>query len=121
MRQLYGADEVTFSEASVLARLHKQGPATPGALALDERVRPQAMGATLLALEQRSLIARSPDPADGRRVRISLTEAGRSVIVDKSRAMHRRLARMLAEEFTEPEQRQLIDVVPLLSRLAERF
>jgi DNA-binding MarR family transcriptional regulator len=121
MRQLYGADEVTFSEASVLARLHKQGPATPGALALDERVRPQAMGATLLALEQRGLIARSPDPADGRRVRISLTEAGRSVIVDKSRAMHRRLARVLAEEFTEPEQRQLIDVVPLLSRLAERF
>lgn len=121
MRQLYGADEVTFSEASVLARLHKQGPATPGALAVEERVRPQAMGATLLALEQRGLITRSPDLADGRRVQISLTAAGRSVIEDKSRAMHRRLAQLLAEELTVAEQRQLIDVVPLLTRLAERF
>jgi DNA-binding MarR family transcriptional regulator len=54
-------------------------------------------------------------------VQISLTAAGRSVIEDKSRAMHRRLAQLLAEELTVAEQRQLIDVVPLLTRLAERF
>lgn len=51
---------MTLSELSVLSRLDREGPATPGALATLERVKPQAMGATLTALEQRRLVSMIP-------------------------------------------------------------
>lgn len=119
LRQLYGSGEATFSEISVLARLDRQGHGSPGALAVDESVRPQALGATLGALEQRGLIARSPDPTDGRRMFISLTDAGRQALGDQGRAVTQHLARALAEGFSRAEQRQLIATVPLLARIAE--
>lgn len=46
---------------------------TLGALADEERVRPQAMGATLAALEQRQLVERRAHPDDGRCVVMSVT------------------------------------------------
>lgn len=103
----------------MLSRLDRGGPATPGALAVDERVRAQAMASTLAALEQRGLVSRRPDPDDGRRVFISLTPSGRQVLLDRRRETTRRMARALAEGFTPAERRRLIAAVPLLERLAE--
>ena len=119
LRQLYGSGEATFSEISVLARLDRQGHASPGALAAAESVRPQAMGATLGDLEQRGLIARSPDPSDGRRMFIALTDAGGQVLEDQGRAVTECLARALADGLSPAEQRQLMATVPLLARIAE--
>jgi DNA-binding MarR family transcriptional regulator len=118
MKQLYEAGEVTFSETSVLSRLDRGGPATPGALAAAEHVRPQAIVTIVNALELRGLVARSPDPADGRKVLIALTDAGRQAFADKGRAVSQRMAQALAEGFSPAEQRQLREVLPLLERLA---
>ena len=74
LRQVRPDDELTLPESSALARLDRTGPATPGALAKVEQISPQSMGATLGALEARGLIERHPDPADGRRVVLSVTE-----------------------------------------------
>jgi DNA-binding MarR family transcriptional regulator len=119
LRQAHAIGEVTLSEASVLSRLDRGGPATPGALAVDERVRAQAMASTLAALVQRGLVSRRPDPNDGRRAFISLTPSGRQVLLDRRRETTRRMARALAEGFTPTERRRLIAAVPLLERLAE--
>src|SRR5215813_2962016 len=62
LRQLYTAEDLTFSETSVLSRLDREGATTPTALAAAEHVRPQAMGATLSALQQRGLVRRRDDP-----------------------------------------------------------
>jgi DNA-binding MarR family transcriptional regulator len=121
MKQLYEAGEVTFSETSVLSRLDRAGPATPGTLAAAEHVRPQAIVAIVNALELRGLVARSPDPTDGRKVLISLTEAGRQALADKSRALTLRMAQALTEGFSPAEQRQLRDALPLLDRLAGKL
>jgi DNA-binding MarR family transcriptional regulator len=118
MKQCYEEGEVTFSETSVLSRLDRAGPATPGALAAAEHVRPQAIVAIANALALRGLVARGPDPTDGRKVLISLTEAGRRAIADKGRAFTQRMAQALAEGFSPAEQRQLREVLPLLERLA---
>jgi len=56
------------------------GPTTATALAKQEQISPQSMGETLAILEQRGLIARVPDPDDGRRVILSLTDAGRAAV-----------------------------------------
>ena len=60
----------------MLTRLHKEGPSSASVLACAEAVSHQAIGAILAVLETRGFIQRSPDPTDGRRQLISLTDAG---------------------------------------------
>lgn len=120
LRQAHEVGELTLSEISVLSRLEREGPAAPGALAQSERVRPQAMAATLGTLEKRGMVRRTPDAADGRRAVMTLTGPGRAVIQDRRTASILRMAHAL-DEFTMAERRKLLAVVPLLDRLAERL
>jgi DNA-binding MarR family transcriptional regulator len=119
LRQVRPDDELTLPESSALARLDRTGPATPGALAKVEQISPQSMGATLAALEARGLIERRPDPADGRRVVLSVTEAGLELLRNKRGARTEQLARALSAGFTAAELRQLAVAAPLLERLAQ--
>ena len=73
LRQIRPDDELSLPETSALARLDRSGPATSSALAKEEQISAQSMGATLAALEARGLVARRPDPDDGRRAVLSLT------------------------------------------------
>src|ERR1700685_2731845 len=82
MRQAQVAGELTLPESSALTRLDRGGPATASALAKLEQISPQSMGATLSALEARGLVERQPDPADGRRVVLSVTESGLKMLRD---------------------------------------
>ena len=119
LRQVRPDDELSLPESSALARLDRIGPATPGALAKVEQISPQSMGATLAALEARGLIERHPDPADGRRVVLSVTEAGLELLRDKRSARTEQLAQALSAGFTPAELRQLAAAAPLLERLAQ--
>ncbi|MCX5387069.1 MarR family winged helix-turn-helix transcriptional regulator [Streptomyces sp. NBC_00083] len=121
LRRTHAVGDTTLSEVSVLARLERDGPDSPGALAELERVRPQAMATTLAALEQRGLVNREPDPSDRRRVVMTVTEAGRTVILDRRSESVRGLAHAIEDELTPAERRQLVDALSLLERLAERL
>ncbi|MGH2892763.1 MAG: MarR family winged helix-turn-helix transcriptional regulator [Solirubrobacteraceae bacterium] len=119
MRQIPVEGELTLSETSALARLDRGGPTTPGALAKQEQISPQSMGATLAALEGRGLIARAPDPDDGRRAVMSITDAGLDLLRSRRNAKVQQLARALSADFTPAERGQLAAVAPLLERLAQ--
>jgi DNA-binding MarR family transcriptional regulator len=119
LRQSPIEDDLTLPETAALARLDRGGPSTSSALAREEQISPQSMGATLAGLEARGLIARAPDPDDGRRVVLSLSDAGRQAVRDRRAARTEQLARALAENFTEAELEQLGAAAPLLERLAE--
>lgn len=121
LRQGHEPGELTLAEISVLSRLDRDGPATPGALADGERVRPQALGATLAVLEQRDLVRRDADPGDGRRVLISINDEGRRLLLDRRSRSVRAVTAALTESLTAAEQRQLIAVLPLLERMADRL
>src|ERR1700759_3215924 len=95
--------ELTLPENAALARLNRSGPTTSSALAKLEQISPQSMGATLAGLEARGLVARHADPADGRRVLLSLTEAGQQGVPDQRNARTRQLADALAEKVTPDE------------------
>ncbi|MEU0859032.1 MULTISPECIES: MarR family winged helix-turn-helix transcriptional regulator [Streptomyces] len=120
LRQAHEVGDLTLSGASVLARLSRGGPDSPGALAELERVRPQAMAGTLAGLEQRGLVSRAPDPADRRRAVIAITEEGRTVLERRRSESADRLAHALAG-FTPQEREALTGVLPLLDRLAEQL
>ena len=119
MRQAPADGELTLPESSALTRLDRGGPATSSALARLEQISPQSMGATLSALEARGLVERHPDPADGRRVVISLSEAGLQALRNKRNARVEQLARALSTGFTDSELQQLMGAAPLLERLAQ--
>lgn len=118
LRQIPTSDELSLSESAALARLDRGGPATGAALARAEQISPQSMGATLAALEARGLIARASDPEDGRRVILSVTDAGLGVLRDRRNARTERLAEALSSGFSRAELEQLMAVGPLLERLA---
>jgi DNA-binding MarR family transcriptional regulator len=119
LRQVPAEGELTLPETSALVRLDRGGPATPGALAKLEQISPQSMGATLGTLELRGLVERHPDPQDGRRAVMSLTEAGRQTLWQRRNARTQQLAKALAAGFTRPELEQLLTAAPLIERLAQ--
>ncbi|MFF4403399.1 MarR family winged helix-turn-helix transcriptional regulator [Streptomyces sp. NPDC001262] len=122
MRRLRAASEgegVTLSQAAVLSRLDRHGPATTVALARAERVRPQSMGATLGALEEEGLVERSPHPTDGRQAIMSLTDKGRRQLTEVRRTREGWIAQALGERLDAREQAVVIEALDLLTRLAE--
>jgi DNA-binding MarR family transcriptional regulator len=52
---------------------------------------------------------------------LSVTAAGQAELTARRSALSQRVAAALADGFTPAERRQLIDVVPLLQRLAARL
>jgi DNA-binding MarR family transcriptional regulator len=118
LRQVQPPGDLSLPESSALARLDRLGPATSSALARLEQISPQSMGATLATLEARGLVERRADPADGRRVVMSLTEAGVLALRSKRDARTEQLARALSAGFTQAELDQLMATAPLLERLA---
>jgi DNA-binding MarR family transcriptional regulator len=119
LRQVKAEGELTLPESSALARLERGGSTTSAALARLEQISPQSMGATLGTLEARGMIKRAPDPEDGRRVFLSITEAGRQALRDRRTAAVEQLAQALATGFTGAELNQLMAAAPLLERLAQ--
>ncbi len=119
LRQVPTEGELTLPESSALTRLDRAGPATASALARLEQISPQSMGATLAGLEARGLVERRPDPGDGRRIVLSVSETGRKVLRGRRGARTEKLAPALTAGFSRAEIRQLRDAAPLLERLAQ--
>jgi DNA-binding MarR family transcriptional regulator len=111
--------ELSLSERSAMTRLHRGGPATAAALARQEGISPQGMGLTLGALEERGLIVRRADPADGRRVLVSLSDEGSKSLQDKRNMRTEQVAKALSSGFTAAELATLKAAAPLIERLAE--
>jgi DNA-binding MarR family transcriptional regulator len=119
VRQLQVDGDLTLPERSALSRLEQRGPTTSAALARQEQISPQSMGATLSALESRGLIERSSDPTDGRRVVLTVTEGGLQVLRSRRSARAGQLSKALSDGFTRDELTQLMAAGPLLERLAQ--
>src|SRR5271154_5437849 len=113
------SDDLSGSQAALLTRLHKEGPSSASALASAEAVSHQAIGAILTVLETRGYIQRSPDPTDGRRQLVSLTDAGMSHAEHTTSAREEWLVRALQDRLTEDERQTVRHAMALLNRLTE--
>lgn len=108
---------LTPSQRSVLARLDDGGPTTTADLARAEFVRPQSMRLTLGALEGQGLVGRSPDPADGRKSVMAITDTGRATLAQVRAAKRNWLAEAVAAELDGAERRTVAEAVTLIERL----
>jgi len=71
------ASGLTPTSTAALATIERHGPLTPSELAKLEQVQRPTVTRTLGCLEREGLIARTPDPADGRSFLVSVNGAGR--------------------------------------------
>ncbi|MDV9176644.1 MarR family transcriptional regulator [Streptomyces sp. W16] len=122
VRQVPVEGGLTMPERTALAQLDRTGPTTSSALARDAQITAQAMGATLGALRTQGLVERRPDPDDGRRVVLTVTDAGRQALRNKRNARAELIGRALTGgAFTPTELEQLAAAAPLLERLAQNI
>jgi DNA-binding MarR family transcriptional regulator len=122
VRQVPVEGGLTMPERTALSQLDRTGPTTSSALAREAQITAQAMGATLNALRERGLVERRPDPRDGRRAVLSVTDAGRKALADKRNARTGQMAAVLrGGEFTQAELEQLALAAPLIQRLARHL
>jgi DNA-binding MarR family transcriptional regulator len=122
VRQVPAEGGLSMPERTALSCLDRSGPTTSSALAREVQITAQAMGATLSALRARGLIERRPDPDDGRRMVLTVTESGLQALKNKRNARAELVARALTRgEFTPSELEQLAAAAPLLERLAQNI
>lgn len=113
---------MSFTAASALARLEREGPARLTALAAAEGVTQPSMTQLVQRLERQGLVARVGDPDDGRVTLVAVTDAGRDVLAERRRTRDDHLARLLAG--LPEEQRQALGAavrtaLPLVRRMLE--
>lgn len=108
--------EVAPHQFAVLSRVGC-GPATVGELAEWERVSAPTMSRTVAGLLDAGWIERSGDPDDGRRVIITITDAGRSLLARTRRARDEWMTVRL-DTLTPEEIERLEAALPLLERIA---
>jgi DNA-binding MarR family transcriptional regulator len=119
IRRLRAEATLPLRQMTVLARLDREGRQSTSHLAERERMRPQSMAETVKELEAAGLVERRPDPTDGRRQLIDLTESGRRTLsADRSRREDW-LARAIESRLTLREQETLVRATALLARLTD--
>jgi DNA-binding MarR family transcriptional regulator len=117
-RAAAASHELSLTESAVMTRLAKEGPATTAELARAESVKPQSMGATIAALEERGLVERKPHPTDGRQVNIELTAKGAAVRKSAKDAKLTWLAQAIAQ-LDEQDRETLFRAGEIVKRLVE--
>lgn len=123
LRRHYGQGQggagPSFLELAILVRLQRVGASSTSALATTERVTAQAVSAALAGLRRRGLVDLGTDPADRRRSRVVVNDAGARLLADREQRLSDRLTRTLSDHFTDQERARLARAAPLLERLAD--
>ncbi|MFG1276301.1 MarR family winged helix-turn-helix transcriptional regulator [Xanthobacter autotrophicus] len=119
LREQADVGDLTPSQVSALLRLEREGPATASSLARAEGMRSQSMGTVIAALEAAGMVQGRPDPTDGRRILLSLTDACREWIRRGRAARQDWLTNSLQTRLSAEELKVVGRAVELLKRLTD--
>jgi DNA-binding MarR family transcriptional regulator len=119
LRRLRAEPGPPIGQLAVLSRLDREGPASISDLAAADRMRPQSMAQTVRDLEDAGLVSRRPDPADGRRHFVELTDAGLETLLATRARREDWLTQALDRELDADQRDLLRRAVALLNRVAD--
>lgn len=108
---------LSLGKVGILTHLERDGSLSATDLASRERISHQAVATAVRELEELGLVSRSPDPADGRRMLVTLTGQGRRRLHLERTAGQDWLVRAVTEHLDDDERATLAATVPLLNRL----
>jgi DNA-binding MarR family transcriptional regulator len=108
--------ELQTNQLSAMAVLLNDGDMLMGELAAAEKVQPPSMTRIVNGLEQRGYVARRPDPRDGRQCLVTLTPAGRELLLANRRRRDEWLTVRIAD--LDPAEREVLrQAVPILAKV----
>lgn len=110
---------LTRSQSNVIVRLDRGGPATVNELARAEGVRAQSMSATVASLMDEGWIVRTPDPRDGRKLIVSISDHAHEALRSGRLEREDWLARQIETRLSPDEREQLDALAGFLERLAD--
>ncbi|MDR3517888.1 MAG: winged helix DNA-binding protein [Azospirillaceae bacterium] len=119
LREQAPPGDLTWSQAAVLGRLERDGPATLSALARAENMRSQSMGAIVAPLEAAGLVSGTPDPEDGRQTILSVTPKTSDWIRTNRKTREDWLFQLIQMKLSSPEREVLEKAMELLKRIAD--
>ena len=110
--------ELSFTAASTLRRLTREGPCRLTDLAAHEHVTQPAMTQLVSRIEGQGLVERIKDQADARVVMVTVTRAGLALVDRRRSARVAQFAELFAT-LPKPEQRALTAALPAIHHLAD--
>jgi DNA-binding MarR family transcriptional regulator len=110
IRDLAGNRDLSLTAVATLSSLNRRGPQRITTLAVAEGVSQPSMTQLVQRLEQRGLVRRESDPADGRVALVQLTEAGHAALLTRRQRNAERVAEMLGG-LPESDVRALSDAL----------
>ncbi|MDQ1396898.1 MAG: hypothetical protein QOG64_2157 [Acidimicrobiaceae bacterium] len=117
LRQNDGSD-ATPSQVSALSSVEAHGSLTLGELAAYERVAPPSMTRIVSHLEERDLVLREVDASDRRVARVSITDAGRTLLTEVRNKKTAYLAERISL-LSDEDRAVLHAALPVIERLVE--
>ena len=108
----------TGSQAETLALLDRQGAMSVADLAAERKVKHQSMRLVVAQLEASGLVARLPNPDDGRSQLVALSDKGRAALAEAREARRREVAALIDTRLTDEERQLLRTAIGLIERLS---
>lgn len=111
--------ELSLTELAVIRQLAEHDYLLPSELARQEKVTTQSMSQILNHLAEKGYIRREPAETDRRKIRVSLSEAGQTLLRTTRHERDEWLSRALRETCTPAERQLLEQVLTPLNKLVE--
>jgi DNA-binding MarR family transcriptional regulator len=118
LRRITPREQLSLTAASTLRRLERSGPHRLCELHAPEGVTQPAMTQLVTRLEKEGLAERSGDPADGRVVVVSITDAGRAAVARRREGRALALAALL-RSLSDSDHAAIVAALPALDRLGD--
>ena len=111
--KVMGRFEVTPTQFAALAKLHDLDECSQNTLGRAAAMDPATIFGVVSRLKRRGLVEQRLDPADGRRILLSLTPAGRGAVREMRDAAPE-VSRRTLDQLSEKEARTLLNILKKL-------
>lgn len=118
-KQNINKEMLSLTERSSLGSLYQHGELLPSELAQKEKVTSQSMSQIINHLFKAGLINKTPSIEDKRKVKLTLSPAGKHYIEQLRQEKQEWLARAVCEKTTEKEKDVLKEAIAILAKLID--
>jgi DNA-binding MarR family transcriptional regulator len=118
-RETRNDGQLSLTERSTLGLLYPDVQLAPTDIARTEKVTTQSMSQVVNHLVELKFVVRTPSAEDGRKILLSLSDAGRARVEQARQEKQEWLAKALHEKMSGAEKDLLVDALLILTKLVD--